>query len=67
MHSNMSGCSNKWPILLDFGRDDSKRMLRSLELDAYAAAVTAFRAQGDLNKDKRKLLQDLQTALRFDY
>lgn len=35
-----------------------------LELEAYASVITAFRAQGDLNKEKRKLLQELANYLR---
>jgi ENT domain len=34
-----------------------------LELDAYASIVSAFRAQGELNAGKRKLLQDLCASL----
>ncbi|CAG2106876.1 unnamed protein product [Medioppia subpectinata] len=40
-------------------RDECKRSLRRYELEAYSSVVTALRAQGDLNKDKRKILQDL--------
>lgn len=36
-----------------------------LELEAYASVITAFRAQGDLNKEKRKLLQELANYLRY--
>ena len=53
-----------WPMLLDYSRDECKRMLRRLELDAYSSIVSVFRAQGDLSKDKKKLLQDLQSMLR---
>ena len=35
------------------------------ELEAYSSVVTALRAQGDLNKDKKKVLQDLSSLLRF--
>ncbi|XP_023216198.1 BRCA2-interacting transcriptional repressor EMSY-like isoform X1 [Centruroides sculpturatus] len=52
-----------WPMLLDFSRDECKRILRKLELEAYAAIVSAFRAQGELTKDKKKLLQELSTVL----
>ena len=60
-------CTNSWPLLVDFSRDESKRFLRQLELEAYASIVSAFRAQGDLNKDKKRVLQDLQNALRYIY
>ncbi len=58
-------CSNTWPLLLDLSRDECKRILRRLELDAYASMVSAFRAQGDLSKDKKKILVELQSFLRF--
>ena len=57
-------CSNSWPLLLDLSRDECKRILRRLELDAYSSIVSAFRAQGDLTKEKKKLLIDLQGSLR---
>lgn len=50
-------------MLLDFSRDECKRILRKLELEAYAAIVSAFRAQGELTKDKKKLLQELSAVL----
>ncbi|XP_074658110.1 uncharacterized protein LOC141911050 isoform X2 [Tubulanus polymorphus] len=52
-----------WPVLLDLTREESKRVLRRLELEAYSSIVSAFRAQGDLNKDKKKILLDLQHVL----
>ena len=54
-----------WPMLLDLSRDESKRVLRRMELEAYSSVITAFRAQGDLTKEKKSLLQDLQTVLRL--
>jgi len=53
-----------WPVLLDMPRDDCKRQLRRLELDAYATVMTAFRAQGNLDAVRRQILTDLQTVLR---
>jgi hypothetical protein len=50
---------------VDYSRDECKRILRQLELDAYAGIVSAFRAQGDLNKEKKSLLQQLQNTLRY--
>ena len=32
-------------------------------MDAYGSVVSAFRASGDLTKDKRKILSDLGNAL----
>ncbi|XP_033759788.1 LOW QUALITY PROTEIN: BRCA2-interacting transcriptional repressor EMSY-like [Pecten maximus] len=52
-----------WPMLLDMSRDECKRILRRLELEAYSSLVSAFRAQGDLNKEKKRILQDLQQNL----
>lgn len=54
-----------WPILLDMTRDECKRVLRRLELEAYASTVSSFRAQGDLTKEKKRILQDLQNILRL--
>ncbi|KAK6194536.1 hypothetical protein SNE40_000155 [Patella caerulea] len=52
-----------WPMLLDMSRDDCKRVLRRLELEGYSAVLSAFRAQGDLTKEKKKILLDLQNIL----
>ncbi|XP_077987831.1 BRCA2-interacting transcriptional repressor EMSY-like [Glandiceps talaboti] len=52
-----------WPKLLDMSRDESKRMLRRLELEAYASVISAFRAQGDLSKDKKRLLNEIGSVL----
>lgn len=53
-----------WPMLLDISKEECKRILRRMELEAYSSIVSAFRAQGDLTKDKKKILQDLQSTLR---
>ncbi|KAM6970111.1 LOW QUALITY PROTEIN: BRCA2-interacting transcriptional repressor EMSY [Aplochiton taeniatus] len=52
-----------WPTLLDLGRDECKRILRKLELEAYAGVISALRAQGDLTKDKKELLGELNKIL----
>ncbi|XP_074917905.1 BRCA2-interacting transcriptional repressor EMSY isoform X1 [Chelonoidis abingdonii] len=52
-----------WPTLLDLSRDECKRILRKLELEAYAGVISALRAQGDLTKDKRELLGELSKVL----
>jgi len=44
-------------------REEAKRILRRLELDAYSAVVTAFRAQGDMNKSKKSILGELSNQL----
>uniref|UniRef100_A0AAY5E950 ENT domain-containing protein n=1 Tax=Electrophorus electricus TaxID=8005 RepID=A0AAY5E950_ELEEL len=53
-----------WPTLLDLSRDECKRILRKLELEAYAGVISALRAQGDLTKDKKDLLGELTKVLR---
>lgn len=50
-------------MVLDYTKDECQRMLRKLELEAYAAVVSAFRAQGELTKDKKKTLQELSNIL----
>nr|XP_056714244.1 BRCA2-interacting transcriptional repressor EMSY isoform X2 [Euleptes europaea] len=52
-----------WPTLLDLSRDECKRVLRKLELEAYAGVISALRAQGDLTKDKKDLLGELSKVL----
>uniref|UniRef100_W5MBN7 BRCA2-interacting transcriptional repressor EMSY n=1 Tax=Lepisosteus oculatus TaxID=7918 RepID=W5MBN7_LEPOC len=52
-----------WPTLLDLNRDECKRILRKLELEAYAGVISALRAQGDLTKDKKDLLGELTKVL----
>lgn len=52
-----------WPVLLDYSRDECKRILRKLELEAYASIVSAFRAQGELTKEKKRILQELCSSL----
>ncbi|XP_028277672.1 BRCA2-interacting transcriptional repressor EMSY isoform X2 [Parambassis ranga] len=52
-----------WPTMLDLGRDECKRILRKLELEAYAGVISALRAQGDLTKDKKDLLGELTKIL----
>jgi hypothetical protein len=54
-----------WPMMLDMSKFECKKALRTLELDAYASVVTAFRAQGDLTANKADLLRDLQMILRI--
>ncbi|KAM8834592.1 BRCA2-interacting transcriptional repressor EMSY isoform 1-T1 [Synchiropus picturatus] len=52
-----------WPTILDLSRDECKRILRKLELEAYAGVISALRAQGDLTKDKKDLLGELTKIL----
>lgn len=53
------------PIFLYMSKDECLRNLRQLELEAYSMLVTALRAQGPLNQEKRKLLKDLGKILNI--
>lgn len=55
--------SSGWPLMLDYCKDECKRMLREYELCAYEQMVRVFRAQGNLTEEKRKLLHTLQQML----
>lgn len=50
-------------MYVDYTEDECKKELRSLELEAYCSVVSAFRAQGSLTKERKKLLQDLCSTL----
>lgn len=52
---------NRWPKLLDMTKEECRKALRALELTTYSQVVSVLRAQGELTKEKRKLLNDLQT------
>ncbi|KAG1651042.1 BRCA2-interacting transcriptional repressor EMSY [Nymphon striatum] len=54
-----------WPMLLDYTKEECKRILRKLELEAYSSVISALRAQGELTKEKKKLLQELCSTLRY--
>ncbi|CAB3992276.1 BRCA2-interacting transcriptional repressor EMSY-like isoform X1 [Paramuricea clavata] len=43
--------------------EESKRILRRIELEAYSALVTALRAQGELDRRKKRLLRELGEQL----
>ena len=40
-------------------------MLLSTELEAYGSVVSTLRAQGELNKDRKKLLEDLSVLMKI--
>jgi len=42
-----------------------KGTLRQLEIEAYSAVISAFRAQGELTWHKDRLLQDLRSVLKI--
>ncbi|XP_039264562.2 uncharacterized protein LOC120340371 isoform X3 [Styela clava] len=48
-----------YPKYLDMTEDECARYLRQLELEAYAAVISALRAQGDLTKEKKSLLAEI--------
>lgn len=48
-----------FPKYLDLTEDECARFLRQLELEAYAAVISALRAQGDLSKEKKALLAEI--------
>ena len=49
--------------MMELTKDESKRILRRIELEAYSALVTALRAQGELDRRKKRLLRDLGEQL----
>ncbi|XP_033229158.1 BRCA2-interacting transcriptional repressor EMSY isoform X2 [Belonocnema kinseyi] len=53
------------PGKLEMSRDECRKYLRSLELDAYASMVSVLRAQGPFTNDKRKLLEELAGVLHI--
>ncbi|XP_046411272.1 BRCA2-interacting transcriptional repressor EMSY isoform X2 [Neodiprion fabricii] len=54
-----------WPGRLDLSRDECKKCLRYLELEAYGNTVSVLRAQGSFTSEKQKLLQELAKALHI--
>ncbi|KAF7271775.1 uncharacterized protein LOC143193594 [Rhynchophorus ferrugineus] len=54
-----------WPILLDMTEEESIQSLRHLELEAYSSLVSALRAQGNLNQEKKRLLKETCIALNI--
>ncbi|XP_045762204.1 BRCA2-interacting transcriptional repressor EMSY isoform X2 [Maniola jurtina] len=54
-----------WPILLNMTRDECRRTLRRLELEAYSNMMTVFRAQGELEDNRKKLLEELRAVLHI--
>ncbi|XP_038209181.1 BRCA2-interacting transcriptional repressor EMSY [Zerene cesonia] len=56
-----------WPMLLDLTRDECRRTLRRLELEAYSNMVNVFRAQGALEDNRKKLLEELRAVLHISH
>ncbi|KAI5640708.1 ENT domain-containing protein [Phthorimaea operculella] len=54
-----------WPMLLNMTRDECRRTLRRLELEAYSNIIGVFRAQGALEDNRKKLLEELRAVLHI--
>ncbi|XP_011863521.1 PREDICTED: protein EMSY isoform X2 [Vollenhovia emeryi] len=54
-----------WPIRPEMTRDECRKCLRCLELDAYGSMVSVLRAQGPFTNEKQKLLQELAKVLHI--
>ncbi|XP_046459191.1 BRCA2-interacting transcriptional repressor EMSY-like [Daphnia pulex] len=53
------------PTLSDSTKEECHKVLRRMELETYGAVVSTLRAQGELNKDRRKLLEDLSVLMKI--
>lgn len=51
------------PVIFNYDKQYCKMKLRKYELEAYSAVVTAFRAQGDLDLERKKILRDLASVM----
>ncbi|CAK1544208.1 unnamed protein product [Leptosia nina] len=56
-----------WPVLLNMTRDECRRTLRRLELEAYSNMISVLRAQGALEENRKKLLEDLRAVLHISH
>ncbi|KAL0129134.1 hypothetical protein PUN28_004076 [Cardiocondyla obscurior] len=54
-----------WPVRPEMTRDECRKCLRCLELDAYGSMVSVLRAQGPFTNEKQKLLQELAKVLHI--
>lgn len=52
-------------MLLNMTRDECRLTLRRLELEAYSNIVSVFRAQGALEDNRKKLLEELRGVLHI--
>ncbi|XP_068226884.1 BRCA2-interacting transcriptional repressor EMSY isoform X7 [Palaemon carinicauda] len=57
---------HKWPQLLDMTKEECQKSLRALEISAYSQMISVLRAQGELTKEKKKLLNDLQNIFSIN-
>ncbi|XP_032666247.1 BRCA2-interacting transcriptional repressor EMSY isoform X1 [Odontomachus brunneus] len=54
-----------WPMRLEMTRDECRKCLRYLELDAYGSIISVLRAQGPFTSEKQKLLQEIAKMLNI--
>ncbi|XP_011302425.1 uncharacterized protein [Fopius arisanus] len=54
-----------WQTRMDMTRDECRKCLRCLELDAYGNMVSVLRAQGPFTDDKKRLLEELTKVLHI--
>ncbi|CAB3230563.1 unnamed protein product [Arctia plantaginis] len=54
-----------WPMLLNMTQDECRLTLRRLELEAYSNMISVFRAQGALEDNRKKLLEELRAVLHI--
>ncbi|TRY67763.1 hypothetical protein TCAL_16926 [Tigriopus californicus] len=54
-----------WPKILDLDAASCQGIRRKLELEAYSGVVSALRVQGELTKERRKILADLSNVLNI--
>lgn len=54
-----------WPKYLDIDAKTCAGILRKLELEAYSSVLSALRAQGELTKERRKVMNDLSNVLNI--
>ncbi|XP_074100241.1 uncharacterized protein LOC141528200 isoform X2 [Cotesia typhae] len=52
-------------VRMDMSRDECRKCLRCLELDAYGNVVSVLRAQGSFTEDKKRLLEELAKVLHI--
>ena len=48
-----------WPKYLDIDAKTCAGILRKLELETYSSVISTLRAQGELTKERRKVMNDL--------